>query len=117
MATLVGIVGPSGEGKSRSAYSLDPNSTYIINVQGKMLPWRGSSSQYNTEKRNIRNTDAWNLVQDTIIGVANTRPEIKTIFVDDTGFIMATEYFKRASESGCAPSINSFNCWNAFRAY
>lgn len=38
MAVLIGIVGESGTGKSRSALNLDNKSTYIINVQGKSLP-------------------------------------------------------------------------------
>ena len=116
MAILTAIVGNSGEGKSRSAYSLDPATTCIINVQGKALPWKGSASAYNATNKNITNVDSWLKVQETIVGVANGRPEIKTIFIDDAGFIMATEYFKRASENGCLPRINFLNCWNAFRA-
>ncbi len=100
MSTLIALVGPSGTGKSRSAYELDSKSTFIINVQGKNLPWRQSSSSYNTEAKNIANIDSWSKVQEHIVGVATNRPEINTIFVDDAGFIMATEYFKRASETG-----------------
>ena len=33
------VVGPSGAGKSASMRNLDSKSTYIINVQGKPLPF------------------------------------------------------------------------------
>ena len=38
MSVLIGLVGESGSGKSRSALNLNPQSTYIINIQGKSLP-------------------------------------------------------------------------------
>lgn len=100
MSNLIALVGNSGEGKSRSLYSLDPKETFIVNVQGKPLPWKGSAGSYNTENKNILTTDAWNKVQETIVGVATNRPEIKNIVIDDAGLIMAVEFFKRASESG-----------------
>ena len=37
------IVGESGTGKSTSVSFLDPKQTFIINVQGKDLPFRGYS--------------------------------------------------------------------------
>ena len=33
------VIGPSGVGKSTSMMNLDPKSTYVINVQGKALPF------------------------------------------------------------------------------
>ena len=37
---------------------------------------------------------------EAIQGVATNRTEVKNIIIDDAGFIMSTEYFKRASEGG-----------------
>lgn len=83
MAHLTAVVGESGTGKSRAIHSLPSNETFIINVQGKPLPWRGSASNYNSDYKNIVTTDAWNKVQETIVGVATNRPEIKNIIIDD----------------------------------
>ena len=116
MANLIAIVGESGSGKSRSFNGLNANETYIINVQGKPLPWRGSNASFNTEKKNITIQDNWTKVYEAIQGVATNRTEIKNIIIDDAGFIMSTEYFKRASEGGCVPTLNPLNCWNALRA-
>lgn len=33
-------------------------------------------------------------------GVSETRPEITTLVLDDIGFIMSTEFFRRANETG-----------------
>lgn len=41
MAKLIGIVGASGQGKSTSARTLDPEKTFVINVAGEFLPMFG----------------------------------------------------------------------------
>ena len=49
MATPIAIVGQSGTGKSTSIEKLNPESTAIINVSGKKLPFKGASKLYNSE--------------------------------------------------------------------
>ena len=46
MAELCAIVGNSGTGKSTSIRTLDPKSTFIINVARKPLPFRGAKKNY-----------------------------------------------------------------------
>lgn len=103
MSQLIGIVGAPGTGKSSSVRNLNPTETFIINVLGKPLPFRGSNSLYNTESKNRADTSEWAHVTDILRGISEHRPDIKNIIIDDAGFIMLTEFFKRASENGCVP--------------
>jgi len=41
MADLIGVVGNAGSGKSTSMRNLNPKTTFIINVAGKPLPFKG----------------------------------------------------------------------------
>ena len=52
MANLVAVVGAPGTGKSSSMRNLNPSETYVINILGKPLPFKGSASKYNAEKKN-----------------------------------------------------------------
>ena len=51
MAEFVAIAGISGSGKSTSIKYLDPKETYLINVSGKNLPFKGSSKIYNVDNK------------------------------------------------------------------
>ena len=57
MANCVIILGKSGTGKSTSIKGLNPKETVIINTLKKRLPFKGSSSMYNTENKNLFNID------------------------------------------------------------
>ena len=46
MADLIAVVGASGSGKSTSLRNLDPETTFIINVAGKPLPFKGFRKNY-----------------------------------------------------------------------
>lgn len=100
MANLIGVVGAPGTGKSTSMRNLDENSTYIVNVLSKPLPFKGSAKKYNKDKKNYADVRTWNEVTTILRGVSEKRPDIKTIVLDDIGFIMSLEFFKRAKETG-----------------
>ena len=51
MANAVIILGKSGTGKSSSIKTLNPKDTIILNVLGKKLPFKGSSSLYNKDNK------------------------------------------------------------------
>lgn len=110
MAELIGIVGNSGSGKSTSIRNLDPNSTFIINVTGKPLPLKGFKKNYKplsqdkeTKKviGNLYNnvSDVTKIAQMLKV-VDKTRPEIKTVIIEDAQYIMSFEAMDRASEKG-----------------
>ena len=80
------IVGESGTGKSTSVSFLDPKQTFIINVQGKDLPFRGYSKSYTLipeegppSEGNLLNTSDPKLISKVVVYVSENRPEIKNI--------------------------------------
>lgn len=94
------IVGPSGSGKTRSVLNLNPDTTVLINVLGKDLPFKGSRRVYNEEKGNLLKISQWDEVQETIAGISDGGPEIKHIIVDDARYIMEKELFQKANVTG-----------------
>lgn len=109
MAELIGIVGNSGSGKSTSLRNLDPSSTFIINVAGKPLPIKGYKKNYkalvmNPDTRkydgNLYNTSDVTKIGQILKMVDKTRPEIKTVIIEDAQYIMAFEAMDRAAEKG-----------------
>jgi ABC-type dipeptide/oligopeptide/nickel transport system ATPase component len=100
MAQLIGIIGSTGSGKSTSLSTLDPTSSYIINIASKRLPFKGSQSVYNVDKKNYCETDKWDMVVKLIDGVSKSRPDVKTIVIDDFNLLMSFEFMKRSKEAG-----------------
>lgn len=93
------LLGKSGTGKSTSIKTLNPEETVIINVLGKKLPFKGSSTVYNTEKKNLFRIDDYQQMIN-LLQACNNQPNIKNIILDDCIYVMRKEYFKRAKETG-----------------
>ncbi len=100
MSKVIIIAGDTGTGKSRSTYSLNPDETYIINTLNKPLPFRGSQKLYNAEKKNIYNSENYAEIVTILNGLSEKRKEIKTVVIDDVGFVMLSEFFARSAETG-----------------
>lgn len=100
MSKLVAVVGDSGHGKTTSLESLDPDKTFVINVAGKDLPFKGSRNKYNEEKKNYKQTSDHNEITKLLKYVSAKRPEIKMVVIDDFQYIMSTEFVNRATERG-----------------
>jgi ABC-type dipeptide/oligopeptide/nickel transport system ATPase component len=100
MSRLIGIVGPSGSGKSTALRNLDPKSTYVINVLGKDLPFKNSGKMYNANSKNYFASESYSEIIGILKAISEKREDIKTIVIDDIGFLMQTEFFNRASEKG-----------------
>lgn len=99
MANVVMLLGKSGTGKSTSIKTLNPEETVIVNVLGKKLPFKGSSTLYNTEKKNLfRIEDYQQMIN--LLQACDKQPHIKNIVLDDCIYIMRKEFFKRAKETG-----------------
>lgn len=91
MGQLVFILGRSGTGKSYSMRNMDKESYVVINVQGKILPFKGSG------KVTMVNCDDSDDIVNHIEKYANS---FKTIVVDDFQYVMANEFMRRAMERG-----------------
>lgn len=103
MADLVAVVGASGSGKSTSLRNMNPVETFIINVAGKPLPFRGWRSKYksiteNKETGNYLATNSVINIQKILAFVAKNRPEIKNVVIEDAQYLMAFEAMDRAEE-------------------
>lgn len=111
--SAIAIVGESGTGKSTSLGSipglgirgLKPEETVIINVADKDLPFRGWKKLYDGSKKlseggNYLSTSSADTIAAAIKLVADKRPEIKQIVIDDGQFISAFEFMSRAKETG-----------------
>ncbi len=97
MANLCMLLGKSGTGKSTSIKTLNPKETIVVNVLGKRLPFKGSSSLYSKENKNLFRLDDYTQV----IKMLEQIPEhVKNVVIDDSIYIMRKEYFSRAKEVG-----------------
>lgn len=100
MANAVIILGKSGTGKSSSIKGLNPDTTVVLNVLGKKLPFKGSSKLYNSEKKNLFQIDDYTQVISMLQGIDKKAPHVENVILEDAIYIMRKEYFKRAKETG-----------------
>jgi hypothetical protein len=102
MAKSVVIVGPSGVGKSASMRNLDPATTFLINVNGKDLPFRskGFVKTANPKEGNVFTTDISSTIFKAMQYISENRPEIKRIVVDDAQYASANDFMRKISVKG-----------------
>ena len=105
----IAVVGKSGTGKSTSygqfpelgIKGLNPKETVVINVSGKDLPFRGWKKLYTgkvSEGGNyFESSDAVQIAK-VIDYISSNRKDIKNIVIDDSQYIMAFEFMRRAKE-------------------
>lgn len=91
MGILVYILGRSGTGKSYSLRNFKKEDIGVVNVQGKILPFKGSGSW------DIINTDDSTGIVRAIKRMAG---EHKSIVIDDYQYVMANEFMRRSTERG-----------------
>lgn len=97
---LIGVVGATGTGKSTSIKYLDPKSTYIINTAKKELPFKDSQKLYNRENRNYDEIDEIVNITKRLIKLSNDAPQVKTIIIEDSNYMMAFRMADKATEVG-----------------
>lgn len=97
---LIGIVGPTGTGKSTSIKHLDPKETYIINVAKKELPFKGAEKLYNAENKNYKEVDDANEITRLLKTISEKAPHIKNIVIEDSNYIMGFNLVAKATEVG-----------------
>ena len=91
MSNAILVLGKTGAGKSTSIESLDPKETFIVNVVGKDLPFRGGKKKYNLAAKNYFQASNYA----TILGAMHqieTQPQVKTLIIDDAQYIMSYEF-------------------------
>lgn len=100
MAKLIGIVGDTGSGKSSAVKYLNPKETYIINVAGKELPFKGSEKIYNEGSKNYAVLDTAQDVLDKIEKISEKAPHIKTVVIEDANYLFGFTMVDKATEVG-----------------
>lgn len=91
MGILVYVLGRSGTGKSFSMRNFKKGDLGVVNVQGKILPFKGSGAL------DIVNTDD---SSDIVKHIEKMSKKYKSIVVDDFQYVMANEFMRRATERG-----------------
>lgn len=97
---LIGIVGPTGTGKSTSIKHLNSQETYIINVAKKELPFKGAEKLYNEENKNYAEIDRADLVIDKLQKISKNAPHIKNIIIEDSNYLMGFTLLDQISIKG-----------------
>jgi len=87
MGQVVLILGDSGSGKSTSLRNFEPDEVGILNVMGKRLPFRKQLPT--VEHAN------YGAIQQAL-----QRNQRRAYIIDDAGYLMQLENFRRAKESG-----------------
>jgi len=105
MSNTVLVIGQSGSGKSTSIRSLDPKTTFVINVLDKPLPFRAYKKNYipitkENKDGNYYSTNDWSQVIKCINMVSSEMRNITTLIIDDWQYILAYEFMRRVSEKG-----------------
>lgn len=91
MGQLVFILGRSGTGKSYSMRNFPKDKFAVINVQGKVLPFKGSN------KIEMTPTDRSEQILKALEIYAKN---FKSIVIDDYQYTMANEFMRRSAEKG-----------------
>lgn len=97
------ILGDSGSGKSASIEGLNPAKTFLINVAGKTLPFKGAKKVYteigdDNPKGNMLTTKFPSKVAKMLTYIDEKRPEIKSIVIDDNQYLSLFTFVRRIND-------------------
>lgn len=91
MGQLVFILGKPGTGKSYSLRNFPKDMAAVINVQGKILPFKGAGAW-----KMISTDDSDEITEELDALSIN----YKVIIIDDYQYVMANEFMRRSTEKG-----------------
>lgn len=105
MAQGILILGESGTGKSTSLEHLPAKETFIINIKGKSLPFRGWKGNYTPfGKENLNGnylqTEDPSMIIKAMDYVSENMKHIKYLIVEDFQYMGASEFMRKASDKG-----------------
>lgn len=107
MSNIICLAGLSNSGKSTSLKYLDPTTTFIISCTNKQLQIPGYRKKYLKVKvENKKLVGNWLIsgnyatIENIMKLVSTTRPEIKTVVIDDANYLLSKETFDTALDKG-----------------
>lgn len=105
MADKALIFGESKTGKSTSIESLDPKTTFIINISDKALPFRGWKKAYSTfnskdKTGNIISVTRADHILQVMTMVDKELLHVKTLILEDYQYMSGSEFMGRINEKG-----------------
>lgn len=111
MSKTICVMGISGSGKTTSLRTLDPETTYYLDCDGKGLSWKGWKQQYNKEKGNYCKTNYPALVERCLYWLDGKNPDgskaenkdgvkFKVVVVDTLNALMIGEEQRQLKNKG-----------------
>jgi len=105
MANKALIFGESKTGKSTSIETLDPSTTFIINVSDKSLPFKGWKKYYtpfSSKELTGNMVSIWRAdhILSTMDIVDKKLPNIKTLILEDYQYMSGYEFMSRINDKG-----------------
>ncbi len=97
------IVAEPGSGKSTSIENLNPETTFVINVSGRRLPftgWRKKYTIFDGKKGNYYVTSDPRAILRLLDIINKDMPHITAVVIDDFQFVSAFEFMNRVEEKG-----------------
>jgi hypothetical protein len=92
------ILGRSGSGKSFSYRNLNPKTSFVFNIIGKDLPFKGGSRRF-IDGQNMLCSDNYSAIMSKLAELKR-RKDITEIVIDDFQYLMANEFMRRSHEKG-----------------
>lgn len=105
MSNSILIIGESGSGKSTAIRTLPPEQTFVLNVIGKPLPFKGSKSSYHSLSSdgldgNYYASDDPAQILRIIKLIQTKRLDIKYFVLDDFGYTITNNFMRKAMQKG-----------------
>lgn len=105
------VIGESGRGKSTAIRNMPPESTFIINVMGKPLPFPGAFQKFKYGE-NMAKVKEGPFITEKMREVSEMK-HIQHLIIDDTQYIMASEFMDKVLIKGYDKfSIMAKNIWD-----
>lgn len=106
MARTIGVLGPSGTGKSSSMRNLNHQRTLLINIAGKEVPIPNAVEKYK-KKDQVSEDEAHNRVDthkpkviENVLAAADKSGNFDNVVIDDIQYLMSFEFMQRIKEKG-----------------
>lgn len=103
MSKAILIIGNSGTGKSTAIRTLPSEETFIINVIGKPLPFKGANKKYTPakgEEGNCFQSEDHKSIMQVINFINNKKLNIHYLIIDDFGYSITSDFMKKALVKG-----------------